>query len=311
MTSRTTSVTEGLLLPGLDGSNPLGFLAAIGSLRTLTEAWPERHARMRWQKHGGTWRPTLLTAPAASETEVASALYRNMHAIDVLFPDNLIADSENAGPKNKKGEPKWRGRLRFPPTVYRRFCEAAVRDASLDDRAIADYAFDFTAGNQALIGMMRDVMQDVEEADIWDALFRAWTYERKGTSLRWDPLDEQRQYALQAFDPQDSSKNPIRAVPGANRLAICALPLFPVLAVAARAAQSGFVRIDGRRTWTWPIWSIPVPLDVVPTLLALKEVASDRPNQRILSAIGIAEVFRCHIVQPSGRYRCFTPAKAV
>ena len=35
-------LNDGLVLTGLDGSNPLAFLAALGTLRGLTLAWPER-----------------------------------------------------------------------------------------------------------------------------------------------------------------------------------------------------------------------------------------------------------------------------
>ena len=37
-------VNDGLLLVGLDGANPLAFLAALGTLRGLTIAWPERRS---------------------------------------------------------------------------------------------------------------------------------------------------------------------------------------------------------------------------------------------------------------------------
>ena len=34
--------TGGLLMAGLDGANPLAFLAALGVLRGLTLTWPDR-----------------------------------------------------------------------------------------------------------------------------------------------------------------------------------------------------------------------------------------------------------------------------
>ena len=42
----------GLLLTGLDGANPLAFLAALGTLRGLTLAWPERRVRLSWTLRG-------------------------------------------------------------------------------------------------------------------------------------------------------------------------------------------------------------------------------------------------------------------
>ena len=63
MTSQEQS-SNGLLLSGLDGGNPLAFLAALGTLRGLTIAWPGRRVRLSWDVVGylaslpacGRWR---------------------------------------------------------------------------------------------------------------------------------------------------------------------------------------------------------------------------------------------------------------
>lgn len=48
---------HGLLLPGIDGTNPLGYLATIGTLATLHQAG-QTHARLGW-KRNVTWVPLL------------------------------------------------------------------------------------------------------------------------------------------------------------------------------------------------------------------------------------------------------------
>lgn len=48
---------ESLELPGIDGANPLGFLAALGTLMTVRQAG-ETQARLRW-KRARTWVPVL------------------------------------------------------------------------------------------------------------------------------------------------------------------------------------------------------------------------------------------------------------
>ena len=45
------------LLSGLDGSNPLGFLAAIGTAVVLQDVFPEM--RLGWEQTEGGWRPSL------------------------------------------------------------------------------------------------------------------------------------------------------------------------------------------------------------------------------------------------------------
>src|SRR5689334_18027052 len=48
-----------VVLLGLDGSNPLAFLAALGTFRTLTTAWPHCIVRMTWKVESGAWRPRV------------------------------------------------------------------------------------------------------------------------------------------------------------------------------------------------------------------------------------------------------------
>ena len=45
---------RGLLLSGIDGSNPLGFLTAVGALRVLDDAL-SGPVRLGWRLHRGSW----------------------------------------------------------------------------------------------------------------------------------------------------------------------------------------------------------------------------------------------------------------
>jgi hypothetical protein len=121
-------------------------------------------------------------------------------------------------------------------------------------------------------------------------------------------LDEKRQYALQAVDPTNNAKNPPVADPGANFLAVEALPLFP-LTPNRWASQPGFDR-EGR-AWNWPIWEYPLRLDTIRSLLGLRVDAVDEWPSRQRHALGVVAVFESRIVQPSGRYRCFSPARTI
>ena len=129
--------------------------------------------------------------------------------------------------------------------------------------------------------------------------------------MRWDPVDEKRQYALQAVDPTNGSENPPLADPGANFLAVEGLPLFPLIA-NHDASQPGFS--DDRKGrplfWRWPIWTKPLSLDSIRSVLVLQFDGSDALSANRRSELGIAVIFQSGIVQPSGRYRCFTPARA-
>lgn len=66
-----------LELSGLDGTNPLGFLAALGTVVTARRVG-ETHARLRW-KHGRTWTPVIEGISTPDRAEWAELLARELH----------------------------------------------------------------------------------------------------------------------------------------------------------------------------------------------------------------------------------------
>lgn len=321
-----------LLLPGLDGANPLAFLAALGAMRTLTLGQPEWRPRMYWKPHRGRWCPGLLleaTFPeGAAPDTVADALMQHADKPEQMWTSDL-ADAA------VKTNSKWENTLKFPARGYREFCLAARRQSERCDRTMADYAaawgtdavvqndgklqrvqrtfLDFTAGNQKFRSMIAKVVASCTAADLLHTLFTGMNYQAGTTSMRWDPLDEKRQYALQAIDPTQTakSKNPILADLGANRLAICAVPLIPLIPQLRRAVQPG--RTGARqRAWRWPVWTRPANLYVLRSLLAMEEIMTDPVPHGSLAARGIVQVYESNITMPTNLYyRCFSPARAV
>ncbi len=57
-------------LDGLDGSNPLAFLAALGTLRITSKSLPEHCVMMGWRTKGGAWRPSLRAEPRITRDEL-------------------------------------------------------------------------------------------------------------------------------------------------------------------------------------------------------------------------------------------------
>jgi len=318
-----------IALDALDGANPLAFLAALGALRLLTRAFPEHDLRLSWSQRLGAWRPLLCSARPLDEEAMLSALHETGLKLDTMFSPQLLAASEAASPKNKKGEARWKDKLLFPIRPLREFCEAATALPSVLAEFSATWAgetaptgdegaeiarrtrFDFTAGQQAFIRMLRELHDNCTPADLRRSLFSGWRYSATAVSMRWDTQDEKRQYALQAVDPTNSSENPPLADPGANFLASEALPLFP-LVPDRWASQPGFSRDADGRSWLWPMWTYPLGLDAIRSLLALPLADSGEwpPSRRL--ALGVSTLFQSGVVQPSGRYyRCFTPAQSL
>jgi CRISPR-associated endonuclease/helicase Cas3 len=320
----TAAETREIVLTGIDGANPLGFLAALGALRILNRAEP---VRMKWTEASGGWRPVVSGPLPEDGNALAQLLFNNVSHFSDLFPAELLVEAPKYGPSNKKGELSWKDKLLFELGCYRRHLTAVISNSNGNLRLAIDCLaawagetctkevnkvnvaertrFDFTAGQQAFVGMVRDVRRAVSVEDIQHTLFGPWIYRNDATSMRWDPLDEKRQYAVQAFDPTNASANPSIAELGANYLAVEGLGFY-AFAADRDANQPGFSGKGDHRNFAWPIWTEASALAEVQSILWLDgDKSADAAEY-----IGVAQTLCSAIVMPSGRYRCFTPSRA-
>ncbi|MCA9189669.1 MAG: hypothetical protein KDA99_28795 [Planctomycetales bacterium] len=75
--SKNVAVNNSLPLLGLDGSNPVGFLAALGVFQTLSSSCRIGQLRMSWEDETGRWIPALH-GPLQSVAEVAAILAKQL-----------------------------------------------------------------------------------------------------------------------------------------------------------------------------------------------------------------------------------------
>ena len=165
------------------------------------------------------------------------------------------------------------------------------------------------AGHQHFLGAMRQLCAATTPEHLHKALFNRWDHSDEKLGLRWDPKEDRR-YALRWGNPSDTSKNPIRTMWGANRLAVEALPLLPTVPDGRQLETTGFTRRDGAVLFTWPVWELGVSAEVVRTLLALAELQESEPDRTKLRAMGVADVYRCRRIT-LGKYRNLTHAEPV
>jgi len=284
-----------IVLRGLDGSNPLAFLAALGALRLLSSRAPD--VRLHWL-NDTTWRPVLTGLPEPSEGAISQLI--------VDAPAMPTATISVALGKN----------LTVAGDVFLRFVEAAVAEMNREDHRAADFAAAFGSevcqeekknriqytdfcfitgsGHQDFIDTALNLVNEVKACDIRDALFGPWRYS-EGLSLRWDPADA-REYALRWSDPGKGPER-VQTVWGANRLALEALPLFPVYPNGAQLRTTGFRKQRPWDEFTWPLWTQAVSLDTVRSLVALRELQENEVDRPGLNASGIEEVFRVQRVR--------------
>ncbi len=302
---------ESITLTGLDGSNPLGYLAALGALRLLAQHHPA--VRMHWTRDTAAWRPVLsgidltpdtliaalLAAPAFPASE-SSLLGKNITVEPAKFSD-FVQHAENA--LHPSGN-------RIPADFAAAFGSEVCVDKDKNRIEYTLLCFITGSGHQDFLETARTLLKKVEAPHLQEALFGPWLRHDDKLSFRWDPSDAS-EYALRWDNPGPLG---VKSVWGAGRLAIEALPLFPTQPTARTLATTGFYEDKYPEQFTWPLWSTPVSCDTVRSLVALAELRQATPGRETLTPLGITEVFRSprvRIGQGANFKVSFRPSKAV
>jgi hypothetical protein len=85
---------------------------------------------------------------------------------------------------------------------------------------------------------------------------------------------------------------------GANLLAAFALPLFPVIPTVWDAVTTGFhTPRSGLRAFTWPVWTPPLTVDVLRSLLAAHGLQHQPLNRGELQVLGVVDVFQARKIE--------------
>jgi len=311
-TTRIDQSAGGLLLPGLDGTNPLGFLAALGVMRLVTLARQRSSVSMCWEVASGTWVPRLLGP--VKDTGALMAIF-DRHLVKTFDQHPLsrlsILDDRDT-------------------TQRRATMRGLVNVAKHEDRAgtewLAALASDVvppdannqlqTARRDYFKGNLQAVIERTEWRHLERALFAIWDYADalNNQSLHFDPSEDHR-HAHQWNQPSgDPDRKKSGGMLGANRLAIEALPLFVSTPERDRLHTLGFsgFRSDDTR-WTWPLWRHPTDLETTRSLLAVREIQEEKVSAntlRHLRSRGVVAIFRTHRIMV-GKAPNFTRAQPI
>ena len=314
----TTSDERGLVLTGLDGSNPLGFLAAVGVLRILGDL--NNTARMAWRATQRGWRPSL-TGVGHDQDELCSALQTSLKEAS-----NAIFDIGKAQEGKKESN-------KFPFAADRLASafKAAVGRAHVEDRREVDLLAAFgtelhpgkngtfqctgfkmvrsgDSNRQGMLYYAKALRESLDRGMLDRTLFHAWDYMDGGYSLRWDPIEDQR-YALRWRDPSksDTTDGPGTMV-AANCLAVEGLRCLPVMPTATRVRTTGFQEVQRQTAFVWPIWRPPLGVETVRSLLSLPDLDKTPLDRQALEMRGVHEVYGVQLVRPNKYYNNFAPA---
>lgn len=300
---------EVLQLDGLRGTNPLGFLAALGVLDVLTRA-----GRPATLAFADDLVPVALVGGADDIDELVGVLDRDReswresvvlhgpssHPLDDAKPDGdtaalwaqAVAETVSSG--------------RAASDLY---C-ALVAEGAVDGSGskAKPTHLHFNAGNQHFLAVARALAAEVDEDRLGEAVAGPWRDDSTMKSFRWDGRGS-RSYALRASDP---AKIPPSTVPGADWLALLGLASLPVRAVPNRfTGNLGLETTACDPRWKqsafrWPLWSAPIGLPVVRSLLADPAIVGTEANRRqaahwgppladVLAARGVLRVLEAPI----------------
>ncbi len=251
-----------LELPGLSGDSPLGFLAGLGVQVALAETDCELH--LGW---ADSLTPVAIVDSVFDLEEIVSR-------VDSVAKGWSQGAALNPSPS--------RGDVKFPASAIRDYlAESRVsRNGVLAASLVAENSLDamsrtkakptdldFTSGNQKLLDMMKRILSETSPEDIAQTLSGAWRYDGRLPSLGWDVIDD-RQYALEAFDPTDTARNPKLSCAGAHCLAILGMFHFPVFRGYRKTATTACHGTWNQGCFSWPLWERPVPSRVSRTYIA-------------------------------------------
>ncbi len=298
------STPHEILLPGLDGATPLGFLAALGTWRTTDCLYPG--TRMYCKPLQGHWSPVLLIPTHLSNDEFATQIQERleqgkMNEVFFLNKDLKIPVEKfrrkalELQSKNDRDKSDW--------------MSALGSDACFDKwKNIQGSSFDLmNAGKQYFLETIEFLIENTSVDDIKNTLFEKWAYVNKRGGMRWD-LEEDRRYALRWKDPQADTTN---TQWGANRLAIESLPLLQTSPAGHWLETAGFVSKGKKNTFfTWPIWRYPITTSVFKSVIGSVASTSEEDATR-LHSMGIGAVFKSQRIwkgNPPNDYSNFTPA---
>lgn len=297
-------------LPGLEGTNPIGFLAALGiQVAFITKP---RCPRLWWSND------VIPHAVVDGNYNVSDIADQVMSVLPSWYNSPAVNPKFDDGVDIPKGD-----ELKFTPEDIRhylhansqsltgRLSSALVAEGSLDNNGVAKPSdLYFVAGNQKFMDIVRQILKNVSKEDICAGILGPWEYKSEIPSLGWDVSDD-RIYALRAGNPSSETKF---TNPGPETLAILGLSTHDVFAGKDRKSKNRTITCGCSGSWknsvySWPVWSRPASFHAVKSLLA-HTYNEDKRRHNWFAGWGVTKILQSHIRRSSqGGYGTFSPAE--
>ena len=281
-------------LPALEGTNPLGFLAALGVLDAVSATIPG--VTLRWTDD---LVPHAVVAGPGNLSQLLDILDKDREQSAGSSVLSFPADGQplvDAKPDGRQLR-QWfehvgdRNRHRADADLL---CALVAEDAFDNNGRAKPSHLHFTAGQQKFLSMVRELAAAVDRERLQEAICGPWRYDSPLPSLSWDSRGE-RVYAVRAVNPSTEKR---LGIPGADWLAFRALVFYPVTRTGRGSLRTTACDTEWKSSaFRWPIWTRPVTRQVARSLVAdpslvsrsLKSTPSD------LAARGIASIRQASI----------------
>ena len=137
-----------LHLNGLNGANPVAFLAAMGAFRLIAEVFTERTARLSWIPAGGSWTAVLHTSEKIEAGQLVETFHKHLasraNSPALTVADNLKMPASQFRVYADDAASAW---MNGSDSAWTEFAAAFGSDGVLDDDGmIEDTAFPTMSG---------------------------------------------------------------------------------------------------------------------------------------------------------------------
>lgn len=294
-------------LGGVDGSNPLGFLATLGVLQIVPDA------KLRFAEDG-TFQ-AIIDGLDGGEGSLARC----------IAGDAKKAESDQAPWRftymkaaTKKQGPQKVADLKPPPGEFKTFLSSCVEawltgseepvgyaaaygtDVAVDGKGnTKPTAFHFTAAQQTFLGAVESIRASITHDWVNMSLFEGHG-EKPGSNLRWDPGAE-RSWALMANDPGRDGTSVNAPL---EWLAFRGLPLLPSFPRGTRITTTGVAGRGVDMAFTWPLWRIAASRQTVRSVLQVNWAEREKERR----ARGIFAICSSAIRRTSQGFGNFGPS---
>ena len=254
-----------LELKGINGSSPLGMLAALGAFRVATLR--DRSALMGWRTNALPFYPIIETVLTADEfaNSVCAETCR-IAASDIIYGDVIKTNPEKYRQTAKNHTPQKGipGNLADADYFAAFACDAVTEGDSIRPTLLS---FSNGGGMQFLLKDFRTLAQKCSVELVTSNVLNDTPTLTECTGLNWD-TGSLRSYALRWNDPNTDKKQ--TDVP-MNVLAFLGLATVPSVPSGRSLSTAGF---DAKgKQWCWPIWNGMLPYTVVCALFTSPEIS--------------------------------------